>query len=163
MGLGCHQWPLYGRPLTATFLVRFLQVHEPLYALDVHYTIITCCSSSQAWCIVGLTSSNELTSDGGQSGPRRRVELSFPQDQLPGELYSATMQCRWQFGASAATCQFDFATVRVLVQHAKQVCQTVCQLKALRVASFVKMARPIRRCCIRKSICLSPYSPQTLF
>ncbi|KAL8594305.1 hypothetical protein ACOMHN_001007 [Nucella lapillus] len=34
-------------------------------------------------------------------------ELKFP-DKLPGQLYDADVQCKWQFGASAQLCQYDF-------------------------------------------------------
>ncbi|CAC5398721.1 A disintegrin and metalloproteinase with thrombospondin motifs 5,A disintegrin and metalloproteinase with thrombospondin motifs 18,A disintegrin and metalloproteinase with thrombospondin motifs 16 [Mytilus coruscus] len=35
------------------------------------------------------------------------AELSFP-DKLPGELYDADMQCKWQFGNKAKLCGYDF-------------------------------------------------------
>ncbi|XP_076112520.1 A disintegrin and metalloproteinase with thrombospondin motifs 16-like isoform X2 [Mytilus galloprovincialis] len=35
------------------------------------------------------------------------AELSFP-DKLPGELYDADMQCKWQFGDKAKLCGYDF-------------------------------------------------------
>ena len=38
------------------------------------------------------------------------AELKFP-DQLPGQLYDADVQCKWQFGNSAQLCQYDFGKV----------------------------------------------------
>lgn len=35
------------------------------------------------------------------------AELKFP-DQLPGQLYDADVQCKWQFGSSAQLCTYDF-------------------------------------------------------
>ncbi|KAK7475537.1 hypothetical protein BaRGS_00033226, partial [Batillaria attramentaria] len=35
------------------------------------------------------------------------AELKFP-DQLPGQLYDADVQCKWQFGNSAQLCTYDF-------------------------------------------------------
>lgn len=34
-------------------------------------------------------------------------ELSFP-DKLPGQLYDADIQCKWQFGQRAKLCGYDF-------------------------------------------------------
>lgn len=65
-------------------------------------------SSSQAWCIVGLPTSRDQQIE-HSSGPG--LSLSLPLNQLPGELYGAVAQCRWQFGARSTTCPFDFAKV----------------------------------------------------
>ncbi|XP_025116256.1 A disintegrin and metalloproteinase with thrombospondin motifs 18-like [Pomacea canaliculata] len=35
------------------------------------------------------------------------AELRFP-DRLPGQLYDADVQCKWQFGSSAQLCMYDF-------------------------------------------------------
>lgn len=52
--------------------------------------------SSQAWCL--------------KDEPKHVAELQFP-DKLPGELYNADVQCKWQFGHSARLCMFDFSRV----------------------------------------------------
>lgn len=42
--------------------------------------------------------------------PRQVAELKFP-DRLPGELYNADVQCKWQFGSRAKLCSYDFGKV----------------------------------------------------
>nr|XP_018673460.1 A disintegrin and metalloproteinase with thrombospondin motifs 18 isoform X1 [Ciona intestinalis] len=39
--------------------------------------------------------------------PSPMANLNFP-DQLPGEIYDAASQCKWQFGADAITCIFRY-------------------------------------------------------
>ncbi|XP_067914831.1 A disintegrin and metalloproteinase with thrombospondin motifs 16 isoform X2 [Heterodontus francisci] len=50
-------------------------------------------STSQATCLV--------------DEPRPAKEYSYP-DKLPGELYDADTQCKWQFGEKAKLCRLDF-------------------------------------------------------
>ena len=54
------------------------------------------CSTPQAQCL-----SNKA---------RNVAELSFP-DKLPGQLYDADIQCKWQFGHKAKLCGYDFGKV----------------------------------------------------
>lgn len=54
------------------------------------------CSSAQALCL-----SDE---------PRAVKEYRYP-EQLPGELYDADTQCKWQFGEKAKLCTLDFKKV----------------------------------------------------
>ncbi|XP_050399474.1 A disintegrin and metalloproteinase with thrombospondin motifs 16 isoform X2 [Patella vulgata] len=42
-----------------------------------------------------------------QDKPKHVAELKFP-DKLPGELYNADTQCKWQFGNRARLCTYDF-------------------------------------------------------
>ncbi|CAC5398713.1 A disintegrin and metalloproteinase with thrombospondin motifs 18,A disintegrin and metalloproteinase with thrombospondin motifs 16 [Mytilus coruscus] len=42
-----------------------------------------------------------------ENRPHGLGELQFP-DRLPGELFDADTQCRWQFGRNARLCIFDF-------------------------------------------------------
>ncbi|KAK3086103.1 hypothetical protein FSP39_013590 [Pinctada imbricata] len=39
--------------------------------------------------------------------PKKVAEIKFP-DKLPGELYNADIQCKWQFGRRAKLCNYDF-------------------------------------------------------
>ncbi|XP_067651934.1 A disintegrin and metalloproteinase with thrombospondin motifs 16-like isoform X2 [Haliotis asinina] len=39
--------------------------------------------------------------------PKHVAELKFP-TKLPGELYNADVQCKWQFGSKAKLCTYDF-------------------------------------------------------
>lgn len=39
--------------------------------------------------------------------PTKVAELQFP-NKLPGELYDADIQCKWQFGRHAQLCTYDF-------------------------------------------------------
>jgi hypothetical protein len=52
------------------------------------------CSTPQAQCL-----SNKA---------RNVAELSFP-DKLPGQLYDADIQCKWQFGHKAKLCEIGLA------------------------------------------------------
>ena len=43
---------------------------------------------------------------------KRKSDMSFRfPDQLPGQLYDAVIQCRWQFGSKVTLCPFNFAKV----------------------------------------------------
>lgn len=44
--------------------------------------------------------------------PRAVEEYRYP-EQLPGELYDADTQCKWQFGEKAKLCTLDFKKVDV--------------------------------------------------
>ncbi|KAH3773199.1 hypothetical protein DPMN_174556, partial [Dreissena polymorpha] len=50
---------------------------------------------------------NTPQSDCLDDEPRQVAELKFP-DKLPGELYNADIQCKWQFGNKARHCTYDF-------------------------------------------------------
>lgn len=50
---------------------------------------------------------NTPQSDCLDDRPRQVAELKFP-DKLPGELYNADIQCKWQFGSRARLCTYDF-------------------------------------------------------
>ena len=53
-------------------------------------------SSAQATCLSDEPSSVQ--------------EYSYP-EKLPGELYDADTQCKWQFGKKAKLCTLDFKKV----------------------------------------------------
>ncbi|KTG04026.1 hypothetical protein cypCar_00004699 [Cyprinus carpio] len=42
------------------------------------------------------------------------VEYKYP-EQLPGQLYDADIQCKWQFGSKAKLCSLDFVKGDVMV------------------------------------------------
>lgn len=42
--------------------------------------------------------------------PRAAKEYRYP-EKLPGELYDADTQCKWQFGEKAKLCTLDFKKV----------------------------------------------------
>ena len=45
----------------------------------------------------------------------RKSDMSFRfPDQLPGQLYDAVTQCRWQFGSEVTVCPFNFAKVSLI-------------------------------------------------
>ncbi|KAL4234324.1 metalloendopeptidase [Mactra antiquata] len=50
---------------------------------------------------------NTPQSDCLDDEPKQVAELKFP-DKLPGELYNADIQCKWQFGSRARLCTYDF-------------------------------------------------------
>ncbi|XP_041376065.1 A disintegrin and metalloproteinase with thrombospondin motifs 16-like isoform X2 [Gigantopelta aegis] len=50
---------------------------------------------------------NTPQSDCLDDKPKYVAELKFP-DKLPGELYDADIQCKWQFGHKARLCTYDF-------------------------------------------------------
>lgn len=55
-------------------------------------------SSSQATCLA--------------DEPKPTKEYRYP-DKLPGELYDADTQCKWQFGEKAKLCRLDFKKARM--------------------------------------------------
>lgn len=46
--------------------------------------------------------------------PRAVKEYRYP-EKLPGELYDADTQCKWQFGEKAKLCTLDFKKVKVIM------------------------------------------------
>ncbi|XP_060604229.1 A disintegrin and metalloproteinase with thrombospondin motifs 18-like isoform X2 [Ruditapes philippinarum] len=50
---------------------------------------------------------NTPQSDCLDDEPKQVAELKFP-NKLPGELYNADIQCKWQFGSRARLCTYDF-------------------------------------------------------
>lgn len=45
--------------------------------------------------------------------PRKIGQYKYP-EQLPGQLYDADTQCKWQFGSKAKLCSLDFVKVGYL-------------------------------------------------
>lgn len=43
--------------------------------------------------------------------PKQIGQYKYP-EQLPGQLYDADTQCKWQFGSKAKLCGLDFVKVR---------------------------------------------------
>lgn len=43
--------------------------------------------------------------------PKQIGQYKYP-EQLPGQLYNADTQCKWQFGSKAKLCSLDFVKVR---------------------------------------------------
>lgn len=60
-----------------------------LYVCVVH-------STAQASCLV--------------DEPKLIGQYKYP-EQLPGQIYDADTQCKWQFGSKAKTCRLDFIKV----------------------------------------------------
>lgn len=43
--------------------------------------------------------------------PKQAGQYKYP-DKLPGQIYDADTQCKWQFGAKAKLCNLSFVKVR---------------------------------------------------
>ncbi|XP_013389055.1 A disintegrin and metalloproteinase with thrombospondin motifs 18 isoform X1 [Lingula anatina] len=81
--------------------------------------------------------------------PKMAADYSFP-DKLPGQMYDADTQCKWQFGSSASLCNFDFG--REMCKYLW--CHTVgykCETKFLPAADGTRCA-PGKWCL--KGLCL---------
>lgn len=50
--------------------------------------------------------------------PRAAKEYRYP-EKLPGELYDADTQCKWQFGEKAKLCTLDFKKVEQTEREAE--------------------------------------------
>lgn len=75
------------------------------------------CSTPQAQCLADR--------------PTKVAELQFP-NKLPGELYDADIQCKWQFGRHAQLCTYDFGKVSLFLKHLKSIIiQCLCFLSSL--------------------------------
>lgn len=72
------------------------QLLNSFFVLFLCYLPIKFPSSAQALCL-----SDE---------PRAITEYQYP-EKLPGELYDADTQCKWQFGEKAKLCTLDFKKV----------------------------------------------------
>lgn len=46
--------------------------------------------------------------------PKQTGQYKYP-DKLPGQIYDADTQCKWQFGAKAKLCSLGFVKVCLLV------------------------------------------------
>lgn len=50
--------------------------------------------------------------------PKQIGQYKYP-EQLPGQLYDADTQCKWQFGSKAKLCSLDFVKVRYSLYNNK--------------------------------------------
>ncbi|XP_048253836.1 A disintegrin and metalloproteinase with thrombospondin motifs 16-like [Haliotis rufescens] len=65
--------------------------------------------------------------------PQRVAELKFP-EKLPGQLFNADIQCKWQFGLSARVCTFDFGKREICKSLWCFKGDTLCETKFLPAA-----------------------------
>jgi len=75
----------------------------------------THCQHHEVSCFVASTPQSYCLDD----EPRQVAELKFP-DKLPGELYNADIQCKWQFGSKARLCTYDFGKVVFNPKHIRK-------------------------------------------
>lgn len=59
---------------------------------------------------VSFKNDSTLQSDCLADEPVRVSSLRFP-DKLPGQIFDADTQCKWQFGQHARLCIFEFGKV----------------------------------------------------
>jgi hypothetical protein len=83
------------------FDIKIIKASEQYYFLMKKY-ICVFYSTVQSACL--------------EDKPRGLGELQFP-DRLPGELFDADTQCRWQFGRHARLCIFDFGKVKSVIER----------------------------------------------
>lgn len=91
-------------PPTPLFISHFSShlISSYLYLLFhcfLLYSPLLSYSSAQALCL-----SDE---------PKAVKEYRYP-EKLPGELYDADTQCKWQFGEKAKLCTLDFKKVKLI-------------------------------------------------
>lgn len=48
--------------------------------------------------------------------PKQIGQYKYP-EQLPGQLYDADTQCKWQFGSKAKLCGLDFVKVEYTPEY----------------------------------------------
>lgn len=89
---------LFGSVLIPTLLPFFL-ISGPLLTYYFSFILFSF-SSAQSLCL-----SDE---------PRAVKEYQYP-EKLPGELYDADTQCKWQFGEKAKLCTLDFKKVKLIL------------------------------------------------
>lgn len=77
---------------------KVVSIHFSSPTFPLTRVILLSPSSAQALCL-----SDE---------PRAVKEYRYP-EKLPGELYDADTQCKWQFGEKAKLCTLDFKKVRL--------------------------------------------------
>lgn len=46
--------------------------------------------------------------------PKQAGQYKYP-DKLPGQIYDADTQCKWQFGSKAKLCNLSFVKVLIIV------------------------------------------------
>lgn len=94
--------------------VHSRQLFNVFFVLFLYYLTIKFSSSAQALCL-----SDE---------PRAITEYQYP-EKLPGELYDADTQCKWQFGEKAKLCTLDFKKVK---NYSKCMPSIVIECKCLK-------------------------------
>lgn len=85
--------PWVGLKCTNTYI--FLWVVLNLFLTHWWFALFT--RTAQASCLV--------------DEPKQIGQYKYP-EQLPGQLYDADTQCKWQFGSKAKLCGLDFVKVR---------------------------------------------------
>lgn len=86
---------LFILPCPVSFIL-FLSLFYTYFSITSPVFLLSS-SSAQALCL-----SDE---------PRAVKEYRYP-EKLPGELYDADTQCKWQFGEKAKLCTLDFKKVK---------------------------------------------------
>lgn len=74
-----------------------------LFLCSSVFTCVCVHSTAQASCLV--------------DEPKQIGQYKYP-EQLPGQLYDADIQCKWQFGLKAKLCSLDFVKVTYSVKYA---------------------------------------------
>lgn len=109
-----HHVPHPGRKQWSVFLVHLQQtVPQPLSWVG---PITPCCiihmwgcSPSYWHCCCALFPRTAQASCLGDE-PKQIGQYKYP-EQLPGQLYDADTQCKWQFGSKTKLCSLDFVKV----------------------------------------------------
>lgn len=72
--------------------------------------------------------------------PKQIGQYKYP-EQLPGQLYDANTQCKWQFGSKAKLCGLDFVKVSdrftLMLVFTSRIFYTRCWRAKQEVENFV--------------------------
>lgn len=82
----------------------------PLLPFFIPLLFFTHLSINSSFILLSFSSAQALCLS---DEPRAVKEYRYP-EQLPGELYDADTQCKWQFGEKAKLCTLDFKKVNWL-------------------------------------------------
>lgn len=72
------------------------------------YVVVACCCWCWPWWCAVFTRTAQASCLGDE--PKQIGQYKYP-EQLPGQLYDADTQCKWQFGSKVKLCSLDFVKV----------------------------------------------------
>lgn len=97
------------------YLSRFLGLVPALLSVlsASHSVVLELLHLKQGWFVVftRTTQASCLVDE-----PKQIGQYKYP-ETLPGQLYDADTQCKWQFGSKAKLCSLDFVKVRHSSSH----------------------------------------------
>lgn len=115
---GVFFWSTCSRQYLSRFLglVPLLHSRAPM-VLPWHSVVLKLLHLKYGCFVVSRTTQASCLVD----EPKQIGQYKYP-EKLPGQLYDADTQCKWQFGSKAKLCSLDFVKVRHSLSHSPWLC-----------------------------------------